>query len=318
MMHPAFNPHVLRLPKTCRRPALGSGLAMVVMFGIAACHNTIEKTSGGPATSSLSQDILPGSNKAVLTLADGTAIMLDSAVNGPLARQGYSKIIKQANGSVEYITDRPAAGMTKPSAATNTLRTPNGGQYQLTLPDGTKVWLNAASSITYPAVFTGPNRMVKMTGEAYFDVAVNADKPFIVKTWRDIVKVLGTEFNVNSYTDELTIKTSLAHGSVAVNDNHLTPGMAYANGLVFAVNADHDAAWKNGFFDFSDLTMEQAMRQISRWYNVEIVFDNGVSTGRLFVEIRRELRLKQLMKALEGKVAHFKLEGNVLHVSRLK
>ncbi|MBA4168008.1 MAG: DUF4974 domain-containing protein, partial [Chitinophagaceae bacterium] len=150
------------------------------------------------------------------------------------------------------------------------------------------------------------------------DVSKDVNRPFIVKTWRDVVKVLGTAFNVNSYTDELTIKTSLAEGSVAVNDNRITPGMAYANGLVFSTNAGDDAAWKNGFFNFRDLTMEQAMRQIARWYNVEIAFDNGVRTDRLSIEIKRQGTLQQSMQELEGKLAHFRLEGNILHVSRLK
>ncbi|MBO9572409.1 MAG: FecR domain-containing protein, partial [Chitinophagaceae bacterium] len=255
--------------------------AILIIFGIGAyLWNTLQKNK--PLITQIKpvpvkNDILPGSNKALLTLADGSTITLDSAANGQLATQGNSKIIKK-DGVISYSVGQPIpshGGVVSPNGGTgvgsvqrlsyNTMSTPKGGQYQLTLADGTRVWLNAASSITYPTAFNNKIREVSITGEAYFDVAKNKSQPFIVKTNEEQVTVLGTEFNINAYPDEIS-KTSLINGSVKIGAQILQPGEAFINNKIIKTNITQDIAWKNGVFDFNDLNGEQAMRQLSRWY----------------------------------------------------
>jgi len=197
------------------------------------------------------------------------------------------------------------------------ISTPAGGQYQVTLPDGTKVWLNAVSGITYPVAFTGKAREVKITGEAYFEVVRDPAKPFSVKTYRDIIKVTGTSFNINSYGDERFIKTSLLKGSVKINADTLKPGQAYENGLVISTNTGQDIAWKNGFFDFNHTSMEEAMKQIVRWYGVQVEYDDGVPSIQLYGRFSRLLPLPELVSKLDSLPAHFAIAENVLHVKLL-
>ncbi|MBO9572857.1 MAG: FecR family protein, partial [Chitinophagaceae bacterium] len=216
------------------------------------------------------KDILPGGQKATLTLADGSTIVLDSVANGQLAMQGISKVVKLEDGQLVYNFERgsypPLKG--RGLATFNTMSTPRGGQYQLTLSDGTKVWLNAASSITYPTAFNGNTREVKITGEVYFEVAKNKSRPFIVKTPTDEITVLGTEFNINAYQDETAVKTTLVEGSVKINNTVIKPGQAYSKGKLFKTNIQQDIAWKNGYFMFDSENITSVMRKISRWYNV--------------------------------------------------
>ncbi len=197
------------------------------------------------------------------------------------------------------------------------MTTPRGGQYQLTLPDGTQVWLNAASSITYPTTFIEKNRTVKITGEVYFEVKKNSAKPFRVETRKDKIEVLGTNFNVNSYSEESIIKTSLLQGSVRINEKILKPGEAYLNGNIVKTNIEQDIAWKNGVFDFRNMSVEAALKQLARWYDVDIVYDGPRPTLTLGGEMNRELTLKQVLKGLGGMAARFRLEGRVLHVTAL-
>ena len=258
-------------------------------------------------------DIAPGSQIATLTLSDGSTILLDSTANGRLANQGNAEIRKDATGQISYsVID---IDKTSENIRFNTMSTPNGGQYQLKLPDGTMVYLNAASSITYPVVFTADTRTVKISGEVYFEVSANARQPFIVETVKDKIKVLGTRFNVNAYADETAIRTSLMEGSVKVNDHILKPGEAYSNGKIFATNTDQDIAWKNGIFDFNNVTVQEALRQLARWYNIQVVYDEPVDETFLG-KIGRNLTLQQVLKTMEGAGVHFRLEGNTLHVSR--
>jgi transmembrane sensor len=198
------------------------------------------------------------------------------------------------------------------------ISTPIGGQYHVTLPDGTKVWLNAASGITYPTAFTGKTREVKITGEAYFEVVKDPARLFSVKTYRDIIKVTGTSFNINSYGDERFIKTSLLKGSVKINADTLQPGQAYENGLVISTNTVQDIAWKNDFFDFDHTSMEEAMKQIARWYGVEVRYDDGVPSIRLAGRFSRRLPLQQLVNKFDSLPAHFTVAENVLHVKLLE
>ncbi|WP_127125935.1 FecR family protein [Pseudoflavitalea rhizosphaerae] len=275
---------------------------------------TNKQTSTGSAQQTITQDIAPGTQIATLTLSDGSTILLDSAAKGVLAKQGNAEIRKDAAGQISY-TESNQRNKSSENIRYNTMSTPKGGQYQLVLPDGTKVYLNAASSITYPVAFVTGTRTVTLTGEAYFEVAADARLPFIVETVTDKITVLGTRFNINAYADEKAIKSTLVEGSIKVNDRVLKPGEAYSNGKVFATDTDQDIAWKNGIFDFNNISVQDAMRQLSRWYNIKVVYDEPVDETFLG-KIGRNLTLNQVLKIMDGAGAHFRLEGNTLHVSR--
>jgi ferric-dicitrate binding protein FerR (iron transport regulator) len=275
-------------------------------------------------------DVPPGYNRAILTLSDGRKIELDSAVSETINDGTLS--IKNNNGQLIYGNppipsnggvDAPAENINRSQSGgaagvgLNTMTTPRGGQYQLTLSDGTKVWLNAASSITYPTAFTGKTREVKITGEAYFEVKPNKEKPFIVKTVSDVISVLGTEFNVNAYADEDAVKTSLIQGAIKVGDTFIKPGQAYQNGKVKQTNTQQDVAWKNGSFDFNNLNGAEAMRQLARWYDVQFVFDRSIIEVKFWGELDRSLTLNQVLKGLEGIGGlHFVLNGKTVTVTR--
>jgi transmembrane sensor len=261
------------------------------------------------------QDISPGSNKAVLMLADGTQILLDSAHNGTLAQQSAVAIVKLNNGQLAYNAQKG-----KPADILyNTITTPKGGQYQLVLTDGTKVWLNAASSLHFPAAFTGRERVVELKGEGYFEVAKNAAMPFHVRVNDMDIQVLGTHFNINAYTDEDAMRTTLLEGRVNVSKGTqariLTAGQqaaAHQNGKIEVaenVNVDEVMAWKNGMFQFKSADLGTIMRQAARWYDIDVEYRGGIS-DRFSGQISRNVNISQLLKILEftGKV-HFEIEG---------
>ncbi|QEC43169.1 FecR family protein [Pseudobacter ginsenosidimutans] len=254
--------------------------------------------------------VLPGSNKAVLTLSNGQKMDLGKDDAGTI-RDGAMNIENQ-EGQLIY-----AGNATMDPGALNTITTPNGGMFQLLLSDGTKVWLNAASSITYPVAFSGSRREVSITGEAYFEVKQQKNKPFIVKTAGEEITVLGTAFNVNSYTDEPSIRTSLVEGAVKINNTILKPGQAYSNGVVAATDVRQDIAWKSGYFDFDKLPFDQALRQLARWYDVKIVYENGIPREEMFGKMERTLTLNDALGGLDGTVATFRLEGNTVRVTAL-
>lgn len=258
--------------------------------------------------------ILPGGNKAILTLADGSTVILDSANNGSISNEGNSKVIKIKSGLLVYQQNTTDAANAVP--VVNMLSTPRGGQYQVELSDGSKVWLNASSSLKYPTFFTGKERIVELVGEGYFEVAKNATMPFKVKVKNMEVAVLGTHFNVSAYGDENSINTTLLEGSVMVNTPNTTkkiiPGQQaqlYANGKVAVVDADIEeaVAWKNGFFQFNSADMPTVIRQINRWYDVDIVYKNNVDahfTGAISrsIDVEKVLKKLQLTGAFNFKI----------------
>jgi ferric-dicitrate binding protein FerR (iron transport regulator) len=251
-------------------------------------------------------DLLPGGNKAMLTLANGTRIVLDSAHNGQLASQGNMAIIKVSSGMLTYRAESRKQ-KAESEVSYNTLSTPRGGQFQLVLPDGSKVWLNAASSIRFPTAFVR-ERKVEITGEAYFEVAHNASMPFRVQAGNEIVEDLGTGFNINAYDDEPNVRTTLLQGSVRVSAGGkaelLTPGQqsrVSRDGhikLVDHVDMDEAVAWKNGVFSFDSTDIYNIMRQISRWYNVDIVFRDSLNVY-LDGNINRDVKVSRVFKMLE-------------------
>ncbi len=178
------------------------------------------------------------------------------------------------------------------------------------------MWLNAASSITYPTAFVNNIREVTITGEAYFEVKKNLSKPFIVKTPKEDITVLGTSFNVNAYPDEAFVKTSLLDGSVRIGNNVLKPGEGYLNGNIITTNVDQDVAWKNGVFDFQRKKLPEVMRQIARWYDVDIRYEGSVPDITFGGQMGRSLTLAKVLRGLEGiDDVHFRLEGKTLTVA---
>lgn len=260
------------------------------------------------------KDILPGGDRAILTLADGSKIALDSAASGQLAKQGNASVIKLANGEIRYNVNGHSQG----EIMMNTMSTPRGGQYQLILPDGSKVWLNAASTISYPAVFTGNERKVKVSGEVYLEVAQNKGKPFVVDVdGKSTVQVLGTSFNINSYADEGNIKTTLINGSVRINQQTvLKPGqqatIAGNNVTIHKANTDQVLAWKNGNFDFTGLDFKAFMRQLERWYDIEIKYEKDLPDFKSEGQVDRGVTLAGMIRFLSNFGIRAHLEGRVL------
>lgn len=267
-------------------------------------------------------DIGPGGNKAILTLANGRKIALDSGAGGLIAQQGLSSIVQRTNGRLEYQSSSRTLTGVSSEVVCNSLSTPAGGQYQLVLPDGSKVWLNALSTIRFPSSFTGSDRVVRLDGEAYFEVAKDESRPFRV-TARDLnVEVLGTAFNVNSYGDEPSIRTSLIQGSVRlVRGNSrlvLKDGeqaeTANHTGIAIVPGADVQKAiaWKNGSFSFENDNIQTVMRQLAKWYDVEIQYQ-GEPTHTLFGgTMRRTLSLQQVLSALSRYDVRWQLKGRTL------
>jgi len=267
-------------------------------------------------------DVRPGGNKAVLTLADGSTIVLNNAGTGKITEQGNTKVLKVNEGELTYQTAKTS--QTAP-VTFNTLSIPRGGQYQLTLPDGSKVWLNSATSITFPTAFTGKDRRVQLTGEAYFEVTKNPSKPFIVSLRdKSEVRVLGTHFNINAYNDDSSVKTTLLEGRVQVSSNQnpaviLTPGTQAslnAKGKFTVAEVDTEAvvAWKNGLFMFNSEDIETIMMQISRWYDVEVVYPGNKPDIHLSGIISRNVNVSSVLKMLEISGVKFKVEGKKITV----
>ena len=266
-------------------------------------------------------DVDPGGNRAILTLADGSRVVLDSAGSGELAQQGGVSIINK-EGRLAYNKMGEAAS----EVLYNTVTTPKGGQYQLMLADGTRVWLNAASSLRFPNAFPGEDRRVELTGEGFFEVAADTKKAFYVTVADVQVRVLGTQFNINAYTEEKQMNTTLFEGSVLVTAKNinraavLKPGQqASISGGQLQVNKEADlvkvAGWKNGLFVFSGESMEQIMSQIARWYDVEVEYTKGVDRNKHFSGIvERASKVSAVLKILEYAGIKFRIEGKKIIV----
>ncbi len=279
-------------------------------------------------------DAAPGRNTAILTLADGSVVSLDSTGNGEITRQGNAAIIKTEDGRILYRTDGK-----KPSETLyNTMSTPRGGQYQLVLPDGTKVWLNAASSIRYPASFPSDERRVVITGEVYFEVTAVRNRagkggllPFIVQKDNMQVQVKGTHFNINAYDDEADVKVTLLEGLVNVltanaattekQEAVLMPGKQARCGktgkiaVAGDVDLDEVMAWKNGLFNFSNADIQMIMRQIGRWYDLDISYEGTMPEREFSGKITRNTQLSNVLKILEQSNIHFRMEQNRIIVA---
>ncbi len=258
--------------------------------------------------------IVPGSNKAVLILGNGSKINLNQASNGRISQAGPVLIKKIKNGQLVY--ERTNAGNNEVSY--NTIVTPKGGQYQVSLPDGTMVWLDAASSLKYPTAFTGPERHVELNGEAYFEVAKNKNMPFTVTAGKVNIKVLGTHFNVSAYDDDPANKTTLLEGAVQLSKGDhkvmLIPGQQAVvdnttqNIQLKTVNVEDAVAWKNGYFSFRKENIQSAMRKIARWYDVDVEFRGEVSNKFLGGTVSRTEDIGEMLSYLQlTGIANFKI-----------
>lgn len=266
-------------------------------------------------------DILPGRQGAVLTLADGKQLLLDSLGKGVIANQQGASI-KLEEGGLAYDSKDAA------TVQYNTMTTPRGRQFKLVLPDGTQVWLNAASSITYPTLFTGKERRVEITGEAYLEVAKNKAMPFhVIANKQTDIEVLGTHFNVNAYNDEPLLQTTLLEGRVKVTKENqsalLQPAQqalisnqqaiagrssAIAVNTLSAEKTAQVIAWKNGVFNFEDQKLEQVLKQVARWYDIEIIYSKGIPDIEFFGETGRDVNLSQILHFLEKSGVQFTID----------
>lgn len=300
---------------------------LVLAVGVSSYFLLTHRAQNGDrfGRASAQQDIAPGKNGAILTLADGKQLVLDSLGEGKIATQNGTQISLN-NNQLKYDASAATDG-----AALNTITTPKGRQYHVVLPDGTEVWLNAASSVQYPVAFKGRERRVKISGEVYFEVAAKSWQPFVVETDQMKLEVLGTSFNVNTYNDEKTIRTTLLTGAVKVTPAHTTQPKVLVPGqtavlskpdasteatLTVTETPDPDKiiAWKNGLFNFDGMDLYSVMRQLERWYNIEIEYvgkpENVIFKGKM----HRNTNLSDVLKVLETMDVNLELKGNVLYV----
>jgi transmembrane sensor len=277
-------------------------------------------------------DALPGGNRATLTLSNGQQINLDNSGNGVVASQGNMNVTKLGDGQLAYNKAsgeyNKASGGVAAAALFNTLSTPRAGQFTLTLPDGSKVWLNNASSIRYPVAFTGASREVELTGEAYFEIAKDASHPFRVAVHKadrtSTIEVLGTSFNIMAYDDEAAERTTLVEGSVRFINGSTTALLKPEEQSVLDekgslktldhVNIAEITAWKNGFFHFDHASLETTMRQLARWYDVDVKYEGNIPDQQFMGKIQRNLPLSAVLKGLENEHVHFQLDGRQLVV----
>jgi transmembrane sensor len=263
-------------------------------------------------------DLSPGGNRAVLILADGSRIDLKDAKSGALAKEGNVLIKKSKDGQLIYDLSGTVA-IKGSEIAYNTIETPRSGTYQVILPDGSSVWLNAASKLKFPTRFAGDERKVEIKGEAYFEVVKNPVKPFRVLSDHQLIEVLGTHFNVNNYTDEPFVKTTLLEGSIKVSSKGsskiIKPGEQSIIGSgdeieIVSVNTEQVVAWKNGLFSFKRADLETVMRQIARWYNVEVTYEGEVPEISFTGKIYRNVNLQEALKSIGYMGIKYRVEKN--------
>ena len=295
--------------------ALGSGV-----WWVTRTTRPIAAPLAAVKQSPVKANIAAGGNKAVLILDNGSTVTLDSARTGVLTTQGNTRVIKLDGGRLAYAGEGTASN----AVLYNTVRTPRGGQYQVALPDGSKVWLNAATTLRFPTAFSGKDRTVDLTGEAYFEVAANKNQPFRVKVKGMMIDVLGTHFNVMAYDDEESFHTTLLTGAVRVEEGTeatlLKPGeearmsLDTKNLTTAAADTDQVVAWKNGLFQFDGATLETVLRQVARWYDVDVRYE-GTIPKHFSGLISRSASLAEVLHVLDkaGKT-RFVLEGRTVVV----
>lgn len=264
-------------------------------------ENTGRRTVAYNGHNQVIKDALPGQSGAVLTLSNGRTYLLDTMNNGRLV----PGINKSSDGISVLKNDEIYYAI---------LETPNGRTQKLVLSDGTRVWLNAGSSIRFPSIFKANERRVEITGEAYFEVEHNDKQPFIVMAGNDAIRDLGTHFDVKAYCDETSVTTTLLEGSVQVGGYTLQPGQQYADGNIKSVDTDGTIAWLSGFFHFEDADIKTVMRQLGRWYNVQVKYEGDMPAQKFEGEIQRSLNLSQALGLIAGTGIHYTLDGDLLTI----
>ena len=307
------------------RVAVAASIAVMLGTGIFYFTKTKEQI---PQVAEKPQEIAPGGNRGILTLSNGKQIVLaDISAKDTIAKEGEEDevtIKMGANGVITYIINPKADASKADANLFNTLSTPTGGQYNIVLADGTKVYLNAVSSIKYPTQFNGDQRIVELDGEAYFEVAKNKNKPFIVKSGDQDIEVLGTHFNVHAYDNESVVKTTLLEGSVAVNYKNqkaiLKPGQQsnvsekFNKITIKQVDTEAAIAWKNGRFKFDNADLKTVMKQLERWYGIKVEYRGDVSDVRFNGGTFMNKNLSEVLKVLELSNIKFKVEGKTIIV----
>lgn len=303
-------------------PLIAAAASIVLVIG-ATLFVFKQRIAGNLITTKLAKnEVVPGGNKAILIMPNGKTISLTDAANGLVVQRAGVSIRKSKGGQLTYVVNHSSTGERQAAIADwNTIKTPRGGQYEVMLADGTHVWLNAASSLRFPQTFNGPQRLVELSGEAYFEVAKDKSHPFIVQANGTKVQVFGTHFNVNAYPDNSMVTTTLLEGSVQMSHNGqatmLIPGeqgiSPISGGAVVVSRADlqQAIAWKNGYFLFHDLGLVEVMKQVSRWYDVDIEFqDEEVKNKEFGGVISRYKSITQLLDNMQlTGSAHYKIEG---------
>lgn len=293
--------------------AAAAAVVLVCFFVLKTKMDQPVQTVGSPV------EIFPGGAKATLTLADGKVISLDAVTNGDIAAEGNVRVIKM-DGTLQYNASNDNTEITY-----NTIQTPRGGKYQLVLTDGTVVWLNAASSLRFPVAFKGKERMVELTGEAYFEVK-KGGKPFRVSLQnRSQIEVTGTAFNINAYQDEALLKATLFEGKINFlmqgKSQALVPGqqIRVTNGetgikVVDGIDIDEEIAWKNDLFIFKGVDVKSIMREISRWYDIDVVYRGKLNPETFSGIVSRKSNLSQVLKIMEEGGVRFAIEGRTIVV----
>ena len=300
-LQPAPQPKAVAIKKLYPYAAVA---AMLLMAALVWLFTTQKQTGTSPTLAGTKPAaVQPGGNRATLTLGNGRVVALDSATG--TIQEGGIPLIHLGNGQLSYAATDAAAGATE-TVEYNVLKTPPGGQYRLILPDGSQVWLNAASSLRFPTRFSGAQRNVSLEGEAFFDIAPDAAAPFQVATGQMQVQVLGTSFNCMSYADEPAAEITLVTGKIQVGTENLLPGQqARRNNttgtfqLKSNVSIDDIIAWKNGQFRFQEADIQTVLRQIGRWYNLEIVYEGNISAEKFTGEIPRNSSIEELTRILQ-------------------
>ncbi|RAJ73467.1 FecR protein [Chitinophaga dinghuensis] len=311
-------PPVRRMTPVFRKLAVAAAIALLVGAGLYMLQSPHRQPELAHADAA--PIIAPGQTGAILTLDDGSQVVLDSLGNGWQTTQSGVKL-KITNGQLQY-TNEGTGG----KVSTNSTSTPKGRQFALILPDGTKVWLNSESIITYPTAFTGNKRSVKLRGEAYFEVAEDPHHPFIVQVnGQTSVEVLGTDFNIKAYSNDARMEATLVNGAVRVIQGQdkaiLKPGqqaqMTVSGMTVLSdVDIEQVSAWKDGLFNFEGILLLDAMHQIERWYNVKVQYENGVPNIRFGGKVNRNVTLNELLRILARADLRFRLEGDRLTILR--
>lgn len=297
-----------------------SAAAAVLLIVSVGIGYLIREQAAADFTKAQLSAIKPGSNSAILKLANGTEIDLNKLQDGAVLKQENLIVTKTKDGLIKYQVDAGAAAKAQDF---NTIITPNGGTYQVVLPDGTKVWLNAKSELKYPLSFSSSDRKVTLLGEAYFEVATMKNKPFLVKSKQQTIEVIGTHFNVNAYTDEPLVKTALLQGKIKVSianqpgsDKILHPGQMsvwdtnQTSISVQETDTELAVAWKNGLFYFKDADLTTILRSFSRWYNIEIVTRGNISDRTFSGKLYRNVNAYQALQVLKLLGVDFSLEKN--------